>query len=131
MPIPPPIFPAKPRRHHKTRLSAARGPGALVLVSAVYVPSTSLELTFGRAIDIGGLVENQILINDGPTGLQFQDIPPPTLTGPAKVRFDVLDVQPWTSADVRLNASALTGIVAAGDGAAWAGVTDLLLPFGV
>jgi hypothetical protein len=35
----------------------------------------------------------------------------------------------WAGADVRLTATAPTGIVAEGDGGAWAGAVNLLLPF--
>ena len=62
-------------------------------------------------------------------GVQFQGVEPATLLGPAIVRVPLLDVQGWSSPDVRLTAAGDSGIVAVGDGAAWGGVSNVVLPF--
>src|SRR4051812_12469598 len=64
-----PLFPPtrrplkRPRRIPPPRPAPAPA-AALTLVSATYVTGTSIELTFDRAIDIGGIAPDTIRVND-------------------------------------------------------------------
>jgi hypothetical protein len=99
-------------------------------VAAAYDPGTSIELTFGRAIDIAGLDGSVIVIDDGSiSGFRYAATLAATLLGPAVVRIELDGIEEFAGPDVRLTAGAANGIVAVGDGAMWAGVTNVELPF--
>ncbi len=105
-------------------------PAGLNLVGAEYVAGATITLTFDRAIDIAGLVGNQIVVDDGAnTGVIWEAIGAATLLGPAIVRIGLTDLGGSSIADTVLDASAATGIVAVDDGGTWDGVTNLVLPF--
>jgi hypothetical protein len=88
-----------------------------------------VQLRFNRPIDVGALIGNQIVVIDAPSGTQFEGTAAATLLDPATVQIDMSDIGPVSSPDTRLNASAASGIVGAGDGMPWAGIANLLLPF--
>jgi hypothetical protein len=88
-----------------------------------------VRLRFDRPIDVAALAGNQIVVNDAPSSTQFDGILGATLLDPTTVQIDMSEVQALPFPDTRLNASAANRIVAAGDGAPWLGVTNLLLPF--
>src|SRR4051812_46698183 len=128
--FPPPKSP--PQRRRPVRVPPAPpGPVALTLVSATYVAGMSIELTFDRAIDIDALVGSQITVDDSaPLNIRFVATGAASLAGPAAVLIELEEGESWFGGSgIHLNASAATGIVAADDGGAWAGVTNLALPF--
>jgi hypothetical protein len=88
-----------------------------------------VQLRFNRPIDVGALIGNQIVVIDAPGGTRFEGTAPATLLDPATVQVDMSDVGPVSTPDTRLNVSPASGIVAAGDGAPWPGIANLLLPF--
>ena len=99
-------------------------------MSAAYDPGgPAVTLTFDRAVDVSAFSGGDVLVDDATfngmryTGEVAED------DGPGVVRVLLTDVGDDLGAGVTLTATAATGIVAAGDGAAWAGVTDLELPF--
>jgi hypothetical protein len=104
--------------------------GPLTLVSAAYEPGTLIELSFDRAIDIAGLDGSVIVIDDGSiSGFRYAATLVATLIGPAVVRIELDGIEEFAGPDVRMTAGAANGIVAVGDGAAWAGVSNVVLPF--
>ena len=98
-------------------------------MAASYDPTAAVVLTFDRAIDIAGIDGAAVVVNDGVNGLQFAGTNGVTLVGPAAVEVVLAGLGEWLDPGVTLTVSPANGIVAAGDGAAFAGVTDVGLPF--
>jgi hypothetical protein len=126
------FLPAKPRVPRKRRpVSSSAAPvGPLMLVSATYdAGELRLTLTFGRAVDLAGADVSQISVSDGAESgyVWFGDsvVSQPT---PASVVLALTEGSAATGPTV-LNATEDAGIVAEGDGAHWAGVTELGLPY--
>jgi len=105
---------------------------ALVLVEAVY-PFQTLEvlrLRFDRAINIAELDGTQIIVNDGfIEGQLCEATGPATLLDARTLRVGVVAIPGPIMPNLLLTATGATGIVAVDDGGAWAGVTNLQLPF--
>ena len=102
----------------------------LTLVAAAYdVGPGVVSMTFSRAVDITGLVVNQVVVKDGFAGVEYGGTGDVTQPTPATVEMVMIENGPFEGAGVTLNVSASNGIVAVGDGAPFAGVTDLELPF--
>ena len=120
------LIPVVPQLHRRRRSKAAP---ALTLVRATYVSGTSLTLAFDRPIDVSALVGGVILVDDGPAGTQYEATLGAVLVDPQTVRLALIDLTGFAGPDVRLNAAAGNGIAPAGGGAAWAGVSNLLLPY--
>ena len=119
------------KRRAKARAASEQRPPAAapVLVSASFEASELLlTLVFDRAVTIGGAFEGtSVAVRDGDNlfdgaGGVIQ-LDPVTIT----VGMVLQDVQPGTG--TTLTATDATGIVAATGGAAWAGATDLELPY--
>lgn len=123
------IVPLIPFRRRRKGVPASMQP-ALALVAASYVANTSVRLTFDRAIDISAIVVAQISVNDADDlGLKYIGTGSATLDGPASVVVLLADNGDSTGSGTTLSAGAGNGIVAVDDGAAWAGVTGVELPF--
>jgi hypothetical protein len=87
-----------------------------------------VRLNFDRDVDITHVVPSEITIDDGPgTGKLLGGTGAAHEPGVVNVALAVIGTS--ESAETTLTAGAGNGIVAADDGAAWAGVTDLVLPF--
>ncbi|MGB7159891.1 MAG: hypothetical protein WBD40_17625 [Tepidisphaeraceae bacterium] len=127
--IPPTKFRKRPGRVRPRATQAP--PAALTLVAAAYDKDAScVDLAFDRPIDIGAMDVTQIVVDDDTfRGLRLVGFASPVLLNPTTVRVPLNEVGGATQPDVHLTAGAANGIVAAGDGAAWAGVNTLLLPF--
>jgi hypothetical protein len=94
-------------------------------MSAQYEESAWVQLTFDRLIDIGSLDGAQITVDDGPlSGTRWAGTGAAVLIDPLTVRVELNAVEPSSSPEVLLSATAANGIVAVDDGAAWAGVTN-------
>ena len=118
----------------RRRLSATQTPpppAALVLVSAGYIFEYQfVELEFDREIDIDAIVGAAFQIFDGFFTETQYDASGAALVSPTRVRLSPLNILgEWVDPDVKLTASAMTGIRAVDDGGTWAGVTDLVLPY--
>jgi hypothetical protein len=119
------------RKHHRPmrRASGATPLAALALVSAAYTPGENVELTFSRAVDIGAIDVGAFAVNDGAEmGFHYVGASA-SLTGPSVVQVILTGTTESSDPVTTLTATAANGIVADGDGAAWAGATDLALPF--
>lgn len=125
------LFPPSEFRKRAGRPKRKAPPVALTRVAAYYEPATLVRLTFDRAIDVSSVDGNAILVFDGASeNERFKVDAPGELVGPATVEFSLIALGAWAGpADVRLDATAATGIVAAEDGGTWSGVTGLVLPF--
>ena len=110
-------------------LSPLLWPAALTLVAADYLSGSWVRLTFDRAVDASGLVADQITFVDQPADGIYQGTGAATMVGPTTVQVALTPIGMTGGPARLLTATAGTGIVADGDGAAWAGVTDLPLPF--
>jgi hypothetical protein len=127
-----PTIPIFRKRHGRERPPARVLP--LSLVQATYLSGgeggPAIRLAFDRAIDVSGLVGTQIVIADGSiNGLRYDAQGDLTVIDPQTIEIGLVDIESWAGPDVRLTASAASGIVAADDGGTWAGVTNLMLPF--
>ena len=115
-------------RRQRGRTSAPAPVGPLTLVSASYSPDVAVELTFSRAVEIGAIDVSAIVVDDGPiTGTRYAGDGTATLVSPTKVLVPLVVVGGSTQDAIVLDASAGNGIVASGDGAAWAGVTNFAI----
>ena len=129
------LLPATPhyrrRRGRTTRTPPAPVTPALALVGASYDSGQgSVTLAFNRPVNVAGYQDGQVKVNDGVTHLsEFNANGPGGLLDPNTVQFSLESDGPSTVSDVRLNATALNGIVAADDGEPWAGVSNLALPY--
>src|SRR4051812_26572750 len=130
-----PVVPLRPRKNPPRRYARFGPPPpveALTLVAATYnhVVEPVVILTFDRAIDIAGMDGSLIVVDDADDlGLLFRGNGGWTLDSPTTVRVVLLADGDATGVGTTLTAGAGNHIVAAGDGAEWAGVADLGLPF--
>jgi hypothetical protein len=123
-----------PRKHRPIRAPrrvVPPVPAALTLTTAMFDNDTvTITLVFDRAIDIGGLVGGDIIVNDADiTANLYEATGPAAMVSPTTVRIELIGVSPATGTGVRLSAGAANGIVAVDDGGTWAAVTDVELPF--
>ena len=132
-------------RNHGVRMecrsSFEDGPGTLVLseqdtmerpsVTAVtHAEEARVTLTFDRPVNVDGFDPLLLLVSDADEqGVRYEGSGVVTLTGPVVVRIGLAEIGASIGPGVTLTANAGAGIVAADGGAAWAGVTDLDLPF--
>jgi hypothetical protein len=113
------------------RKGAEAPPVAIVLASATYdIETESVILTFDRAVDASAYDPAAITVQDGEfaVGL-FVGSGPATVVNPTTIQVFLEQIGSPTVSDVELSATAASGIVAVDDGAAWAGVTGLALPW--
>jgi hypothetical protein len=111
-----------------SKAAAAR----LTLAAATYDPTAmTLTLQFDRAVNVDGLDGTKVAVMDGTTQLiELNCTGTVTRLDPKTVRFGLVNFGDYTDPPgVWLNADVGNGIVAADDGAAWAGVSDVGLPF--
>jgi hypothetical protein len=122
----PPVPRSRRRRGRQKRPAAV-----LTLVQASYQSAVpSIRLKFDRAVDASGLVGTQVVVADGPVnGLRYDAQGDVTVIDPRTIEIGLVDIESYAGPDVRLTASAGTGIAAVDDGGTWPGVTNLLLPF--
>ncbi|HSV13218.1 MAG TPA: hypothetical protein VLI90_03100 [Tepidisphaeraceae bacterium] len=130
MRIPSSITPMKRRVRRKRR--GAPAAAALTLVAASFDPvEETVLLTFDRAIDVSGWVGSALTVNDpvstvnllGGTWIV-------EMMSAASVRVTLDTLGDASGSVVLLVVDAGNGVVAAGDGAAWAGTGGVALPFG-
>jgi hypothetical protein len=87
-------------------------------------------LKFDRAVHVDGFDAGQVTLLDGTqNAAQYVGGGPAVLIDSLTVQVTMEFVGPYAGDAVTVSATASTGIVAADDGAAWGGVTDLVLPF--
>ncbi len=125
MPILVPIIPFIRRRR---RAAPIAPPAALVLVGATLMPE-SVVLAFDRAIDLAGLDGAVIFVDDYESGSLYQGTQFASLLNPTTAEIGMVIIDSSTGTQILLTAGAGNGIVAVDDGGAWAGVTDVELPF--
>jgi len=124
-----------PAESYRRRPPAPRPkPAALTLVAAELVPdgdAAYVRLSFDRPVSIAGLDATQVEVAEGPpNGTLWQGVAGGgTLLAPGVVRIDLQAYDPFGGTGVTLDAAPDTGIVAADDGAAWAGASGVALPY--
>ena len=131
------LFPSprfrKRRGHAKRKPPTPPPPAAPTLVSAIYEGDDSPELLtlgFDRAVDTSGLVGTAIVVRDGALNARlYKATGPITRPDAMTVRIQLVDNGPIVGEDVQLTASSSNGIVAVDGGAAWSGVTNVVLPY--
>lgn len=119
------------RSYAKGESTPVPPPAVLTLVSAVYDPGGTVSLTFDRAIDISGMDVSAVSVDDGAV-MNFKyrgwGDSPPELTGPDTVLVYLNGYEDGGDPGVHLTVDAGNGIVPAGGGAAFGGVSDVSLP---
>ena len=100
-------------------------------MSAVYDSSVPrLILGFNQPVDLNGLDAPTITVDDAAElGVKYYAFNAPNMIDPATFWLELVADGAAVGAGTTLTASALNGIVSAGAGGAWAGVTGLALPF--
>ena len=126
----PPLFPRKRKPPAKPKRTAPPAPGAPVLIAATYLASTWVRLTFDRPVTFTSPIESdELFVNDEPGTETLWVGSVITALGAAQIEVSLLEYDPGSGTETTLSASATTGIVSAFDGTAWAGVTNVELPF--
>ncbi|MGB7159139.1 MAG: hypothetical protein WBD40_13805 [Tepidisphaeraceae bacterium] len=123
------IVPEKPfRRRRSGKRPMPPLAGAPVLIAAAYLAATWVRLTFDRPVSAGPIESDELFVDDRPAGIiwTWASI---TVLAPQRLQMALTEYDTSSGSVVTLSASATTGIVSAFDGAAWAGVTDVQLPF--
>jgi F0F1-type ATP synthase membrane subunit c/vacuolar-type H+-ATPase subunit K len=110
------------------RKKPAPPPAALVLTGVAYMAGIRVRLIFDRAINIAALNPAQITVKDFDESLTFQGQAPVSLVDFRTVEISLGETGSYFGAGVLLSATASSGIVAT-DGGAWAGVTNVAIPF--
>ena len=100
-----------------------------MLVAAGYEPTAWVDLAFDRAVDVGGIDPSAVRVWDGPDTFLYAGVGAVELVSPTTVRVFVTGVEDFAGEGVTMTVGSDNGIVAADDGGAWAGVTDLPLPW--
>ena len=129
----PSIIPAKWRTRRRRRaVESPPGPTALTLVFASFDPGLLiLRLSLNKPIDVSGMFPGNLQVNDaisGGGGAQWEGVNG-ALFNPSTVDVEMSEFAAQAYPDTRLNTVGPTGIVAVEGGEAWAGVSDLVLPF--
>ena len=104
----------------------------LTLVSSYY-DDTVLEvyMTFDRSIDASGYQPGAFVLVDGDINNQtYVGNEYEVVLGGTTLRIQLTVMGSASGPDVELSVASGNGIVAADDGATWAGVSGLVLPFG-
>ena len=126
----PPLYPRKRRRQPKAARYVVPVAPTLVSASLEGEGDVLVRLTFDRAVDVAGIVPAQVTVNDGGgTGLAYAGAGLDDTPSPEQLVLSLAETGPAAPGATTLSASGATGIVAVDGGAAWAGVTELELPF--
>ena len=124
--IPPPIY---RKRRGRPRPADVRRSEPLELVSASYQDADFVELTFNQSIDVSGMDPDEFSVSDGVmAGATFAPTGTPTMVNSQTVRLALTQVDTYSGASILLTVGAGNGIVAVGDGSAWAGVENYEIP---
>jgi hypothetical protein len=126
--------PRKPNRYRPRPADPSPTPPpapAPTLVAATCDESPSLTLTFDRPINVSAIDVARFRVDDGPLGFTYVGYDAPIVVNPTTVQILLTGTEEYTGPGVILTAAAGNGIAAAEGGAAWAGVANLALPFGV
>jgi hypothetical protein len=129
----PPLRPRRGARKARRVRSAPVGTGPVLIAASYDVLIPSLTLTFDRAVNLTGegggfLNPETITVHDGVNGIEQFNNPDATGAGTATLVVSLFSNGPWEGESVTMTCGAGTGIVD-GDGVAWAGVSDVILPF--
>src|SRR5215207_7359652 len=117
-------------RRKRTQVATPAAAAAPVLVAAEYIDAfPGVVVTFDRAVDALGLDPASITVNDASNEWQLSGAGPVVVLSPTSARLMLVVTAASIGPDTTLTATAANGIVAADDGAAWAGVAELVLPF--
>ena len=127
-----PTIPEFRKRRPRSKRVTSKAPPALMLVQAVYPTDTpgSIDLKFDRAINIDAFDGSQVIVKDGLILSAYCDCSGPAeLRDAQTVRLFLVNIEDYFEPNQLLDATGESGIVASDDGAAWAGVTGLGLPY--
>lgn len=115
----------------RRRRTTHPAPAAPVLVAATFLreAGNQLRLTFDRAVTVSDFVYGHLCLYDGEFDGVWYKAYDPTFVDPTTIIWELSEQDAWSGAGVTMTATPPTGIVAADDGAIWAGTNDLLLPF--
>ena len=136
MQMPVSFIPAPPRRLRQDKRRPATTtptpPATLTLIAASFDDATeTLALVFDRAIAIAEYGGAQTFVNVPSVGVLYLADGRTTLSPDGRtLASECESLQPATAPAAWLSVPAASGIVDAATGAAWAGVTELALPFG-
>ena len=126
--IPPPKNYRPRRRPAKKRVRVVSP--TPVLVKVWYETALNVTMEFDRDVDVTNFDSTTVRINDADYGDLFEGKPFIGVLAPNRIQVSIQQLGMATGSGVRLTVPEGNGLVAASDGAAWAGVTDVVIPFG-
>lgn len=127
---PVPLIYRKRQRAPRRRPPQPTPPTGPVLALASFdVGSMLVSLTFDQAIDVTGLVMNQVVVFDGNLSVEWGGTAEFSQPTPQSLEMVMIEQGEYTGAGYKLSAIDGAGIKALDDGVAWAGVSDVVLPF--
>jgi hypothetical protein len=128
-----PFVPQKFRkRPPKPKLPVAAPVVGPVLVQAIYPVEDvvgAIDLVFDRAISIEGLDGTQIIVKDGLISGMINNVAFGELRDPQTVRLFLQGLEDYSLPNQLLDATGDNGIASVDTGDAWAGVSELGLPW--
>lgn len=120
-----------PAQFRRRRGRVKHQPAVLVLTQADYISATlQIVLAFDRPVNTAGLNGVQIRLDDEPNGHWYLATGGVIPLGSSTIELSLVLGGSTSGSATLLNVGAANGIVAASDGGAWLGVTNLVLPFG-
>jgi hypothetical protein len=127
-----PSPPKRPRRSERSPKSAPPNPppAPLVFVSGIVDPGAyGVYLSFDRDIDIAGVDVTQFTLGLAADGVMLVGAGTATLNGFDSIHVPMVVAGGYGGSVDLVSATAANGIVAAGDGGAWAGCSNVQLPY--
>jgi hypothetical protein len=115
------------RKRRGAQAPVATGP---VLLAASYAPGDLiLSLTFDRAVDVSAIVPGQLIVVDGEQDIEWGGTAEAWQDSPESLSMIMIENGEYTGEGTKLTVTSSSGIVAAEGGAAFAGVSDVELPY--
>lgn len=123
------LLPFPSKLHRRPQRLKPKPP--LTLVSATWGVGSWVRLTFDRVVSIGAIDVGVFIVDDNVSSDErFQGAGAATLVDAKTVQVGLVPIGSAHGGSLTLlTAGADSGVVAADDGGAWAGVEDLSLPF--
>jgi hypothetical protein len=105
-------------------------PAPLVFVSGIVDPgSYGVYLSFDRAIDIDGVDVSQFTLKYAADGVTLVGAGAASYNSPVGIHVPMIVAGGYGGSEDLVSVTAANGIVAADDGGAWAGCSDVELPY--
>jgi hypothetical protein len=105
------------------------GTGPVLVAASFDVGTMLVSLTFDVPIDVTGLVMNEVVVFDGNLGVEWGGTAEFSQPTPQSLEMVMIEQGEYVGEGYKLSAVDGAGIKSLDGGVAWAGVTDVVLPF--